>query len=76
MTSLSRFIPKLEKTHLANVEEDWKKAGEKWDPDYEKAFLKVKAVLTTLPVMNQSMADKELQIYLRVSEEVINVMLL
>ncbi|XP_014496695.1 uncharacterized protein LOC106758270 [Vigna radiata var. radiata] len=46
-----------------------------WDADCERAFAAVKDLLTNPPVMNRPLPNVELQIYLGVSDEVINAAL-
>ncbi|XP_014493615.1 uncharacterized protein LOC106755899 [Vigna radiata var. radiata] len=75
LTALSRFIPRLVLRIKPVVKMMKKDAQMCWDGQCEAAFKEVKKILTEPPVMERLKPNKELQLFLAVSDEVISVAL-
>lgn len=75
LTSLSRFIPKLAERTQPILKKLKKETEDKWDLNYERAFMDVKTILTNPPVMRRPTPGYELQLYLGASDEAVSAAL-
>ncbi|KAI3780027.1 hypothetical protein L2E82_09872 [Cichorium intybus] len=78
LTALGRFVAKSAERAVPLFETlkgDVKKGGFKWTPDADKAWQRLKKVLTTLPTPSSPTAGETLVMYLSTSREAISAVL-
>jgi len=75
LTTVSRFVPKLTERTKPIVQLLWKASKFKWTDECEEIILQLKTFLAFPPVIQKPVVEEPIVVYLAVSEDAINAVL-